>query len=88
MIRNNTTKYSSKNLCFVIGIIIYLMATQLVTEARPVNGLEEVHEAENTKKTESRFSSFNIKRGGNLRMRMRNLEYKLASGPSKRGPGH
>ncbi|KAL7596481.1 hypothetical protein Lser_V15G31147 [Lactuca serriola] len=93
----NSTNISLNSLCFVIGIIIFSMttqlsgvdcralsSTQLITAAR----IERVNEAEDTT-SESRFSSFSITRGSSLRSRMiRNLGYKLASGPSKRGPGH
>ncbi|KAI3689033.1 hypothetical protein L2E82_46981 [Cichorium intybus] len=97
--KNTTTDNSLKSLCFVIGIIIFLFtteinvvdcralrSTQLITVAVPVTGLEKVYEAEDTGKTEYMVSSFNLMSGSSVK-KMRNLAYKLASGPSKRGPG-
>ncbi|CAH1454263.1 unnamed protein product [Lactuca virosa] len=92
----NSTNISLNSLCFVIGIIIFSMTTQLTgvdcralcsTQLIPATRIERVDEAEDTT-TESRLSSFSITRCSSLRSRMRNLGYKLASGPSKRGPGH
>ena len=101
---------SMKILCFIFGIVILLMTTQVsvvdcrsktlqptqlptTTEATGITnvaGQEHVDQDEKSiGKTEMKVPSCNkTKCRSNLIWKMKELAHKLASGPSKRGPGH
>ncbi|KAI3504883.1 hypothetical protein L1887_26651 [Cichorium endivia] len=86
---------------FAIGIAILLLTTQFgavncrstlratqLTSNRVAAGFEQIQEAESIGKTGLRVSSSDKKKGSSFRWRVKEMAPKLASGPSKRGPGH
>ncbi|KAM7517024.1 hypothetical protein LguiA_006607 [Lonicera macranthoides] len=97
--RNNSPKTSMKSLLLVLGIVIMVMGSQFnVVECRALRSTsiaggcdQQLEGAELTVGVTTQFAAAsdaaNTSRSSSSEL-VRSLEFKLASGPSKRGPGH
>ncbi|CAH1454264.1 unnamed protein product [Lactuca virosa] len=89
---SDNSPYSSvKMLCYLIGLIIFLSTTQLgAVDSRALRPtrVNISNGANRDEGIEFRVSSSIKTKGGGLPLRKMESAFTLASGPSKRGPGH
>ncbi|KAL7594367.1 hypothetical protein Lser_V15G31148 [Lactuca serriola] len=90
---SDNSPYSSvKILCYLIGLIIFISTTQFgAVDSRALRPTQlNISNGSNRGegRTEFRVSSSIKTKGGGLPLRKMESAFTLASGPSKRGPGH
>ncbi|KAJ6730120.1 hypothetical protein OIU85_020962 [Salix viminalis] len=86
------TRRSVKSLWFVLGLIMLVVSTEMgAVHCRPLRSANSTNIAAGCQQSDGSMgvASFVVSsNNSSSRSSVRSLMFKLASGPSKRGPGH
>ncbi|KAL9396542.1 hypothetical protein Peur_010795 [Populus x canadensis] len=89
------TRSSEKSLWFVLGLIILVVSTEMsAVHCRPLRSTNSTVIAAGCQQVDGTRGSMGMasfvvsSNNSNSRPSVRSLMFKMASGPSKRGPGH